>query len=199
MTKKLILFIATLSLASACVGNATKSTRYYIIDPIQFNDAPLTQKKDLSIEVVDLHMPQYLERFHIASRMGANQLKFSDSHQWAENLRKNLLRTLSRNLVELLNTVDVATPLGRTAMQPDFRVQIYIEQFEQNVDNTVSLSARWQLSRPGELDHADIYAVLLNSEQQLDEGDYAAMVTVMSDLFGDLSSQIAQSILAQQG
>ncbi len=45
MTKKLILFIATLSLASACVGNATKSTRYYIIDPIQFNDAPLTQKR----------------------------------------------------------------------------------------------------------------------------------------------------------
>ena len=67
-------------------------------------------------------------------------------HQWGENLRKNLLRTMSRTLSQLLSTLDIGTPLNRSASLPDYRVQIHIEQFELESNDKVKLVARWQLS-----------------------------------------------------
>lgn len=201
-TSLLVIFL------SACAGNTSKATRYYLIDPVVYDSnralAPskevslLSDDRPLRIEVIDLHIPQYLERFQIATRTGQGRLAFSDSHQWGENLRKNLLRTLARNLSRVLATHDIGTPLNRSASQPDYRLQVYIEQFEQDIDNTVKLMARWQLTKTGQQEPIGIFALELQGDEAMAANNYDEMVAVMRTLYGQLSEKIATTILARE-
>jgi uncharacterized lipoprotein YmbA len=187
-----------LLLLAACSGGGNKiATKYYLIDPVESGALNLTSEKPLAIEIIDVHIPQYLERFHIATRVGVNRLKFSESNQWGENLRKNLMRTLSRNLSILLSTQDIGTPLNRSSSLPDYRVQLYIEQFELNVDQKVRLVARWQISATDMPEPLAIH----NQEMvgtTIEANDYDQMVTSMRQLYGELSIKIAESILAEK-
>ena len=195
------LVISTLMLAiflAACSGGGNKvATKYYLIDPAEYEALNVTSDKPLAIEIIDVHIPQYLERFHIATRIGENRLKFSESNQWGENLRKNLMRTLSRNLSRLLSTQDIGTPLNRSSSSPDYRVQLYIEQFELGVDHMVRLAARWQISATDMPEPLAIH----NQEMvgsAIEANDYDQMVTSMRQLYGELSRKIAESILSEE-
>ena len=184
---------------TGCFGTGGEkiTTRYYLIDPIESGALNFVSDQPLVIEIIDVHLPQYLERFHIATRIGENRLKFSEANQWGENLRKNLMRTLSRNLSRLLSTQDIGTPLKRSSSLPDYRVQIYIEQFEQDTDRKVKLSARWQISGSDSSEPLGIYNEEMTSPA-IEENDYEQMVTFMRQLYGELSSKIAESILAEE-
>ncbi len=185
-------------LLSACSGSTKQPTLYYLIDPVTFNSEAVKAVRPLRIEIIDLHVPQYLERFHIATRTSQSQLTYSEFNQWGESLRKNLLRTLSRNLATLLSTIDVGTPLNRSASTPDYRVQIFIDQFEQGNDNIVTLVARWQLSTLTSDEPLGNYATELQSQQLLEGQNYEQMIAEMRALFARLSEQIADSIVEQE-
>jgi uncharacterized lipoprotein YmbA len=186
-------------LLSGCFGAGGEkiATRYYLIDPVESVALNLRSVGPLAIEIIDVHLPQYLERFHIATRIGENRLKFSESNQWSENLRKNLMRTMSRNLSRLLSTQDISTPLKRSLSLPDYRIQIYIEQFEKDIDHKVKLSARWQISKSGSSEPLGIYNYEMVSPEIADD-DYDQIVSLMRKLYGELSSKIAMSIVAEQ-
>ena len=186
-------------LLSGCFGTGGKkvTTKYYLIDPVEFVALNFKSTRPLAIEIIDVHLPQYLERFHIATRIGENRLKFSESNQWGENLRKNLMRTMSRNLSRLLSTQDISTPLKRSSSLPDYRIQIYIEQFEKDIDHKVKLSARWQISKSGSSEPLGIYNHEMVSPE-IEGDDYDQMVSLMRKLYGELSSKIATSIVAEQ-
>ena len=72
-----------LAMLAGCTSGGT-AIQYYLIDPV---DQPALQlESGLRIQITDLHIPQYLQRFQIARRSGDNQLTFSDSHQWGEKV-----------------------------------------------------------------------------------------------------------------
>ena len=194
-----LIILLLVCLLSGCLGgNATIPIRYYLIDPADYPKASVKAVRQLSIELIDLQIPQYLERFHIATRTNKSQLEFSETNQWGENLRKNLLRTMARNLSFLLTTIDIGTPLNRSASKPDYRVQIYIDQFEQDVDKKVKLSARWQLSKTSQTEPLGVFNATLESQQTIEDGNYDQMVSVMRGLYGELSDHIAETIVAQE-
>lgn len=196
---KLIVLLFATSLLSACLGGGgTIPTRYYLVDPVEYASESIKAVRPLSIEILDLNIPQYLERFQIASRSSESRLEFSDDNQWGENLRKNLLRSMARNLSKLLSTVDVATPLSRSTSRPDYRVQIDIEQFEQNIDSKVKLVARWQLSSGLQSQSLGVFSVDLESEQTIEAENYDQMISAMRQLYGELSERIADTIIEQE-
>ena len=192
----LTLILVTILAGCFGTGGGKVITKYYLIDPVEPDALSFISDKPLAIEIIDVHIPQYLERFHIATRIGDNRLKFSESNQWGENLRKNLMRTLSRNLSRLLSTKDIGTPLNRSSSLPDYRVQLYIEQFERDVDRKVKLSARWQISEGHSSEPLGVYSQEMISPV-IEDNDYDQMVTLMRQLYGELSSKIAESILAE--
>ncbi|HIF50597.1 MAG TPA: membrane integrity-associated transporter subunit PqiC [Thiotrichaceae bacterium] len=195
---KLSLLLFVTSLLSACMGGGTTPTRYYLVEPVDYASETVSAVRPLSIEILDLHIPQYLERFQIASRVGESRLEFSDGNQWGENLRKNLLRSMARNLSRLLSTIDVATPLNRSTSSPDYRVQIHIEQFELDVNNIVQLVARWQLSSSAQTESLGVFSAELQSEKSIEKDNYDQMVASMRQLYGELSARIADSIINQE-
>jgi uncharacterized lipoprotein YmbA len=179
-------------------GGAITPTRYYLVDPVEYPGESIKAVRPLSIEILDLHIPQYLERFQIATRSSESRLEFSDENQWGENLRKNLLRSMARNLSRLLSTIDVGTPLNRSSSTPDYRLQIHIEQFEQDIDNKVKLIARWQILSGGQIESLGVFGAELHSEQNIEEDNYDQMISVMRQLYGELSERIADTIIAQE-
>ena len=197
---KLILLLFVTVLLSACIsGGATTPTRYYLLDPVEYTGDSIKAVRPLKIEIIDLQIPQYLERFQIASRSSESRLAFSDENQWGENLRKNLLRSMARNLSRILSTDDVGTPLNRSSSLPDYRIQIHIEQFEQDIDNSVKLFARWQLSNVAQgSEDSNVSSIGLQSKAKIEDGNYDQMVAKMRELFGELSLRIADSIMEHE-
>jgi uncharacterized lipoprotein YmbA len=196
---KLIFILLVASFLSACIGGgATTPTRYYLLDPVEYTGDSIKAVKPLSIEIIDLQIPQYLERFQIATRSSESRLEFSENNQWGENLRKNLLRSMARNLSRLLSTIDVGTPLNRSSSSPDYRVQIHIEQFEQDIDNRIDLIARWQISSGSQSVSLGMFDAELQSDQTIEQGNYDQMISAMRKLFGELSERIADTIVDQE-
>ena len=197
--KLIILLISTVLLSACMGGGATNPTRYYLLDPVEYTGDLIKAVKPLKIEIIDLQIPQYLERFQIASRSSENRLEFSDENQWGENLRKNLLRSMARNLSKILSTDDVGTPLNRSSSLPDYRIQIHIDQFEQDVDGSIKLYARWQLlSTAQSVKEPATSSIDLQSKVKIEEGNYDQMVAIMRELFGELSLRIANSIMEHE-
>ena len=175
-------------LLTSCSGGTGVAISYYLIDARE--QTPLTEPNQLAVQIVDLHVPQYLERYQIAARSDNSRLVFSDLHQWGENLRKNLLRSLGVNLARLLNTVDISTPVMRASSRPDYRVRLYIAAFERGADGRVQLQARWQVDGGRDAMHTE--GVTLASSVV---SDFPETVIAMADLYSELSQQIAASIL----
>ena len=192
-----LIFLAIL--LSSCAGvSSSAPIRYYLIDPEESLNTIHKSSKPLSIEIISLHIPQYLDRFHIATRKSESRLEFSENHQWGENLRKNLLRTMSRNLSSLLSTIDIGTPLNRSSSPPDYRVKIHIEQFEQESNKKVKLVARWQLLGGPESKALGIFNANLQDQNTIEKNNFEQMVLVMRQLFGTLSQRVANTIIAQE-
>ena len=196
---KIIIALYVAFQLSGCAGvGSSTPTRYYLIDPAEYPSTSIKSVRPLSIEIISLHIPQYLERFHIATRSSESQLKFSESHQWGENLRKNLLRTMARNLAKLMSTMDIGTPLNRSASSPDYRVRIHIEQFEQESNNKVKLVARWQFTGGSQSEPSVVFNAELQGQETIEKKNYEQMVSVMRQLYGGLSQRIADTIIEQE-
>lgn len=184
-------------LLSGCLGGGGNAVRYYLIDAQDVGAGADQTGRTLAIEITDLHIPQYLERFQIVTREQDNRLHLSENNQWGENLRKNLMRTLAQNLSGRLATIDIGTPLNRSASMPDYRIQVYITSFERGTDGVVRLAAHWQLS-DGSEQVLGMRSSDLDSGSTIAENDYTAIVAVMQDLYAQLSANIADSIIAEQ-
>jgi len=191
-------FLASLILLifiSACSSSGNAPIRYYVLEPI---DQEAIIDSEISIHIVDLHIPQYLERFQMVTRSGSNELVFSASHQWGENLRKNLLRVLSVNLSALLGTPEVSTPLTRSKRKADIKVKVFIERFDQADNGQIILNARYQLIESNMVASLpQTYAFsgeLVNPSAR----NYASMAENMGTLFNELSTDIAHHLKAQE-
>jgi len=188
-------FVVTMVLLAGCSSSAD-AVRYYLIEPVSVAGA--TNGGDMSIEIVDLEIPQYLERLQIASRRPDSQLVFASSHQWGESLRKNLTRALARNLTNLLGTAAIGTPTNRLSSLPAYRLTVYVERFERGADGYVHLLARWQLI------HRETSETIINSsneytsERRIDSRDFAGTVFAMSELLGEFSQTVARRIEENQ-
>jgi uncharacterized lipoprotein YmbA len=181
-------------LLSGCLGGGSNSVvKYYLVDPIHVEMDEIDTDKQLAVELIDLHIPQYLQRFQLVTRKDDNRLRFSDNNQWAENLRKNLLRTLATNLATRLSTIDIGTPLNRSATLPDYRVQVHIGQFELDRYGKVQLSGRWQITGTEE-EEIGMYHTSLESDGSMESDNFDQVVADMQRLFAELSDQISDSI-----
>jgi len=176
---------------TGCRSNGVQMN-YYLIDPV--NSDALTLAQGLSVEIRNFHVPQYLERFQIAMRTGSNQLAFSDNHQWAETLQKNLMRTTARNFATLLNTADIGTPLSRSSNRADYVVEIYVDQFDQSNEGPVVFSGHFQIigGQP--------YKVLVTqsfslSGAEVGQGNYPMVVASMQTLLFEMCSGAAAEII----
>jgi uncharacterized lipoprotein YmbA len=193
MNKRCLTTLISIILLSSCSSTQTMIS-YYVIDPIPMPTIANLDKK--SVQILDLKLPQYLERFQIARREGANRLTFSNNQQWGENLRKNLYRTMTRNLAVLLGTPDVGTAINRSFAKPDYVLRVSIEAFEQTADGRTQLAARYQIS-DGASEHLTTRQ-FTSSINRDSSNQYSEMIADLQALYAELCLDIAINLQQQE-
>lgn len=192
----LALLVALLALAG-CGGGAT--VHYYVIDP---EPGPVLRSASesgapLALEIVDVEVPQYLERFQLATRSAGNEIDYAEAHQWSEPLRKTLARVLAEHLSAVLDTPDVATPQARLASTPQLRLLVHVDRFERGTDGRVELRGRWQLTDAEDGRVLATEIARLDGGVRIADGDRAALVASMQARFGEFAQRIARSIVEE--
>ncbi|MBF0188596.1 MAG: membrane integrity-associated transporter subunit PqiC [Magnetococcales bacterium] len=219
---KLSLFLLTVPLfISGCLAPSSQATRFYVLTPLADSSAihiarSTTRAQPISLEIRSLHLPQYLDRPQIVTRAGPNQLTLAEYDQWGGNLRKNMGRTLVKNLSSLLETPDVAmAPRRPPSTVFRYRLDIEVLAYELNAEGTTTLSVLWRLfqgprreiiqTRLSRYDSDDSQQHSMNGSAELtmqevgvkqtNLRDYAAIVAAMSRVLAAFSRDVAQEIL----
>jgi len=195
--RSLILIIVA-SILSGCISGNTPGTSFYILNSLKPSENLVSEtgkNETLSIEIVSLQLPQYLQRPQIVTRIGNNRLKLAEFDQWAGNLQKNMGRVLAKNLSQLLATPNVSISPYHPQSPADYRVEVDVLQFEKGSDGMIHLSARWSLSSGKEKHRFTTRTSDLTSSKPLKKHKIENTVAEMSTLFSELSTIIAKAIL----
>jgi uncharacterized lipoprotein YmbA len=197
-TLRIRLFVTFVLAGCFFFGCGKAGTRFYVLNPLDSGASLVSEsahKGRLSIEVVSLRLPQYLERPQIVTRSSGNRLVLAEYHQWGGNLRKNMIRVLSKNFSQILDTPHIAISPHRPPGPPDFRVELEVMQFERDAERKVRLSAQWRLSSGKDREPVTTRITELLSPVVPGDPDFEHTVSAMSTIFGELSTIIGQEIL----
>ena len=196
--RMVLAFVLAGSLLCACITTSHPATRFYVLNPLDPGISlvnEIDRKGTLSVDVSSLRLPQYLEKPQIVTRSSKNRLELAEYRQWGGNLRKNMMRVLAQNLSRLLDTPNIAIYPHRLPVDPDFRVELEVMQFERDSDGQVRLCAQWRLSRSKDLKPLVTRITDLASPVSQKGEDFEHTVSAMSKLFGELSQIIGRAIL----
>lgn len=175
-----------------CLGcAASQPTRFYVLGPTAAPASPApADKETLVIGVGPIEVPAYLDRPHLVTRHGQNEVALAEFHRWAEPLDQAVARSLTAHLSAILDTPAVfirPLPPGTNAR---FNVAVHIRQFDRGPDNTVTLDVQWHLT--GGADHTRALVIREPAAGQ----SCAAQAAAMDRTLAALSRDIAQAIAA---
>lgn len=148
--------------------------------------------RNLSIEVWPVEIPDYLDRPHLVTRTGRNELLISDFHKWAGSLKDDISRVLAEDLSAQLSTDNVYIYPWSQSPAVNYRVRIKVNRFEGTLGGQVVLKADWSIYGESETE-----LLIRNSShfhEETGERNYTAAVAAMSRTIEKLSQEIADAI-----
>jgi uncharacterized lipoprotein YmbA len=142
-----------------------------------------------------IRFPAYLDREQIVTRTAQNRLDISENDRWAEPLEENFTRVLSQNLGMLLGGARIIRYPWQTSQSPRCRIEIEVLRFEPNTRQEIVLLVDWALC---DLSNK-VPFVFKRSRiaRQTGTKSMEASVAALSETLGDLSREIADTILAR--
>jgi uncharacterized lipoprotein YmbA len=199
----IFVLILTGSFLSGCIGTTPVTPKFYVLTPTQYETSLVNTgeqtgsqtSKMVSLEIISLDLPQYLEKPQIMTRTSRNQLEMAEYHQWGGNLRKNMIRVIVQNMSRLLSTPHVAMPPLRSSAPPDFRIEVEVMRFEADQTGQVMFSAQWRLFRGKERDALATQMIDLESLAPDSPLNMELMVSAMADVLGDFCLVMGKEIL----
>jgi uncharacterized lipoprotein YmbA len=186
------LLVLSLMLSALAGCATTPASKFYILSPVTTDAAVQPANLATAIGVGPVELPNYLDRPQIAVRSGANELVFSETHRWAEELKDNMTNVLAQNLSLLVPTDRVSVfPWGRTTTV-DYQVVAEISRFDADASGNVVLSANWKLYR--EQDREVVTQKKTVFTETVNGTGYTDIVAAQSRALASLSREIAGAI-----
>jgi uncharacterized protein len=185
---------------SGCMNFSPMSdpSRFFMLTPLPQSEQsrPDTDKvNSLFLGIGPIRFPAYLDRDQIVTRAGQNRFDVSENDRWAEPLEENFTRVLSQNLGILLGGARIVRYPWQTSQRPKCQIEMEVLRFEPNTRQEVELLAGWTL-----IDVSNKTA-LVSRESRIARRTAAksmeASVAALSETLGDLSREIADTILAR--
>jgi len=178
-------------LAAVAACSTTPPSRFFILSPVQESASSRNVPESMVLRLAPVHLPEYLNRPHIITRLGPNRLHLAELDKWAEPLDANVTRVLASNLRSRLKAEVVASP-SYPADQGDVRVQVRVERFDWGPDTTATLIAKWTASWNGSR-RTRVLRETTSVRNGQGQG-YEAAVSAMSRNLDDLASDIARTV-----
>ena len=188
------ILLATVLMLCGCLGRSPQ-TKFYLLYPSPSPKATevVTAQKDLRIGVGPVELSEYLDRPQIVSQTSESELRVDQFNQWAEPLEGNIARVLARNLSTLLSTKNLFLFPWSGSTQIDYQAKLIIIDFKGTPDNNVLLRAHYTIFDGSKNPLAMNVVKII---QPISEPGYEGLVTSMSKVIDELSSKIAETIMA---
>ena len=152
---------------------------------------------NLSVIIGPVEIPDYLDRPHLVTRTGLNEIMISDFHKWAGSFKDDISRVLVEDLSAQLSTDNVYTYQWGQSPPAQYHVKIKIHRFEGTLGKQVELKAYWSIY--GERETELLIKSLSHFHEETGEGNYNAAVAAMSRAIEKLSREIADAIRSLSG
>lgn len=137
-------------------------------------------------------LPAHLENARIAVRVGANEIRYSEYHRWAEPLRESVVRVLREELAAA-DADACVLPFGPgTPSTFDRQWIVEITRFDFTAENRARLSANWRLVDRSDRGIVSTGAFNVDREFEASPGDFTAGVTALNALLTELAAELAE-------
>ncbi len=180
-------------LVIGCAGTAP--TKFYSLNSLITSDTAqraVSADHSIVIGVGPVKIPDYLDRPHIVTRTGRNEVTVADFNRWAGPLKSDIARVLAENLSIILSADRVYTYPWESYIPVKYRIAVNVTRFDGVGGEDVLLNANWSVfGKNGKK------PLLINSSsfsEKTVERSYAALVDAQSRLLENLSHDIADAI-----
>ncbi|MDZ7751153.1 MAG: PqiC family protein [Gammaproteobacteria bacterium] len=190
----MVMVLALALVLGGCMGSQAPPVRYYVLDAVAAPDGPAAPASELTVKLLELRLPQYLERPQIVTRSAPQRLELAEYHQWGGNLRKNLVSVMVQNLSRELGTSRVSGPPHRAGLDADLLVELEITRFERGPDRRVALAAWWRVLDGAGRTTLETRVSELESAPLVPGADYNTTVAAMAVMFARLGRDMAAAI-----
>ena len=202
--RRILSALALLPIMSGCQDSPP--SRFYTL-AARPAAGPAT-KVSRAIIVQRVEVAKYLDRPQIVRYGSAYELSFSEFNRWGEGLGDMTTRVLVEDLAERLPDSHVYAAAGPlTLSNADATLEVNIVKFEPDAAGMIVLAAQWVIHRKGSSDRyhtQQFQAAAAGSGSTSSDAasgsapntDPTGQVAAMSDLLGQLASQIAKELAA---
>ncbi len=146
----------------------------------------------MTIGVGPVHLPEYLDRPEIVTRINPNELKLAEFDIWAEPLQVNFTRVLIENISRLLSTEPVAVFPWEAFPQVDFQIDVELVRLDGDIAGKAFLTAQWSILNSS--NKSILFSKKSQYTKSVDGTGYSALVAAQSRMIGALSHDIAEAI-----
>lgn len=190
-----VILLFSLSILGGCLPKPSAPTKLYILSSLAGPAVEMHNKAGeifMTIGVGPVHLPEYLDRPEIVTRINPNELKLAELDIWAESLQVNFTRVLVENISRLLSTEPVAVFPWGASPQIDFQIDIEVVRLDGDIAGKAFLIAQWSIL------NSSNKSILFSKKSQYTESvggtGYSALVAAQSRMIGALSLDIAEAI-----
>ena len=188
----IVLTVGILVTGCASLLGESPPITYYTLTPTSFSDG--TRPADNRIIAVQTaRLPEYLNQKGIVTRTQDNELDVAANSQWAGALDDNVTKVIVADLSKLFGTTRIVAYPVSAALPVDRVVQVDISRFEAESDGNVQLSAQWIIFGDGGRSYVQVNGGSYTASTG--NGDYRSIAAAMSQALGDLSRDIATSLV----
>ena len=190
-----VILMFSLSILGGCLPKPSAPTKLYILSPLARPGVEMHNEADtifMTIGVGPVHLPEYLDRPEIVTRINPNEIKLAELDIWAEPLQVNFTRVLVENISKQLSTEPVAVFPWRASPEIDFQIDIEVVRLDGDIAGKAFLIAQWSILKSSNK------SILFSKKSQYTESvggtGYSALVAAQSRMIGAFSYDIAEAI-----
>lgn len=192
MSARSAMIVAAVALLAAC--GTSPQTRYFTLSVVPGTvvpgSGPATASVPSPVTVAAVNVPASLDRDSMVRRTGPTTVEVSDRDRWVAPLDSMVRRVLSEDLTTRLPEGAVVLP-DSPSPPHTASIVVSIGQFELDPRGKVVLKGSWSVLKDGGMPELRRDVALETSARG---GDGSAQAEGMSELLGQLATQIATAL-----
>jgi uncharacterized lipoprotein YmbA len=183
--------LLTVALAG-CAGPSPRSNFYMLSAEAKPLAGVAGNCSSQAVSIGPVSWPRYLDQPRIVTRVGENRLEADEFNRWGGSLEDGFVRTVIKNLSDLLHSELVVNYRRSEHFAPVYRVEIVVNQFDGRMGETVILDAKWSILAEA----SNKLVVVKTSSIQIDTSGpgYEALVNASSLAVAQLSEEVAAQL-----
>lgn len=185
--KRLSFLLGLTILSVSCVNKpAAPQTRYYVLDAKPSNASKsnsLSNTKTNTINILPVSLPAYMNQSNMVLKLSDHQIRLSNYHFWAEDIRKSIQRVLISDLNQMSSDTTFTQACNKCT-----RLELSINHFYPTQSGEVLLAGNYQI-----IDETR-RLIEFSFNTDLQKGGFDESVASMRQLLTQLSAHIHEQV-----